>query len=188
MRVLVLDNHDSFTWNLVHCLEAAGGQCEVVRSDSCTLDFVESWKPDRIVFSPGPFGPAQTGICGAVLSSCAGRIPILGICLGMQLIAQAHGAKVLPSGRPVHGKTSMVWHDRSALFDGVPNPFEAARYHSLIVEPESIPSRLHVSAWGDDGTVLGCRSRETSVEGLLIHPESFLSPYGPRIVSNFLQG
>lgn len=188
MRVLVLDNNDSFTWNLVHCLELAGGRCQVIRSESCSLEDVRGLNPERIVFSPGPFDPSQTGICGAVLATYASRIPILGVCLGMQLIAQAKGATIVPSGSPVHGKASMVRHDESSLFDGVPNPFAAARYHSLIVSPDSIPSRLQVSAWADDGTVLGVRVPGQRVDGVLFHPESFLTHWGPLIISNFLRG
>lgn len=188
MRVLILDNYDSFTWNLVHCFESAGGLCHVVRSDVATLEDVRHFDPERIVFSPGPFDPSKTGICRAVLAAYASRVPILGVCLGMQLIAQTYGAEIVPSGNPMHGKTSMVRHDQSGLFDGVPNPFAAARYHSLVVSPESIPSHLLVSAWGDDGTVLGCRIPRQGVEGVLFHPESFLTAFGPRIIANFLRG
>lgn len=186
-HVLVLDNYDSFTWNLVHCLETAGAKCDVVRSDRITLGEVDRLHPERIVFSPGPFGPEQTGICAAVLHSYAGKIPILGVCLGMQLIAETAGARIVTSGKPMHGKTSVLHHDGSALFRGVPSPFEAARYHSLIVAPGTVPAHLEISAWAEDGTILGCRVPGRGVEGILFHPESFLTPFGPQIIANFVE-
>ncbi len=188
MTVLVLDNYDSFTWNLVHGLEVAGGTCLVHRSDTITLEDVRNLRPDRIVLSPGPFGPARTGVCRDVLSEFRTRVPVLGICLGMQVIAAAAGARVSPSGKPMHGKRALVWHDATGLLRGLPNPFPAARYHSLFVVPSSLPSDLTISAWSSDGTVLGCRSNDGTVEGLMFHPESFLTDFGPRIFSNFLEG
>jgi anthranilate synthase/aminodeoxychorismate synthase-like glutamine amidotransferase len=187
MTVLILDNYDSFTWNLVHGLEVAGGRCIIRRSDAVTLSEVEDVRPDRIVLSPGPFGPGRSGICRSVIQAYQGRLPILGICLGMQVIATSAGASVEPSGKPVHGRTSLVWHDESGLFRGLPSPFVAARYHSLIVVPSSVPSGLKISAWSADGTVLGCRANGSAVEGLLFHPESFLTEHGPRVFSNFLE-
>jgi len=187
MRVLVLDNYDSFTWNLVHGLELAGGTCTVRRSDSIALTEIEQLAPDRIVLSPGPFGPDRAGICGAVIRACRGRVPILGVCLGMQVIAAVSGARVVASGEPMHGKTSPVLHDGCGVFRGLPNPFDAARYHSLVLEPASIPADLIVSARAPDGTVLGCRSLSGAVEGVLFHPESFLTEHGPRIFTNFLE-
>lgn len=186
MRVLVLDNYDSFTWNLVHGLEAAGGLCTVLRSDSISLDEIDSIKPSRIVFSPGPFGPDQTGICREVLAAYAGRTPILGVCLGMQVIAKAAGAEVVPSGRPVHGKASKIRHDGRGLLHGLPNPFSGGRYHSLIIKPPATLGELEISAWSDDGHVMGCRIPGRNVEGVLFHPESFLTEQGVRVFENFL--
>lgn len=186
MRVLILDNYDSFTWNLAHGLEAAGAQCTVLRSDSLDLPAVRQLAPDRIVLSPGPYGPERSGICAQVVRELGGAVPILGVCLGMQVIASVSGASVVPSGRPCHGRAASVWHDGQGIFNGVPNPFAAARYHSLIVEPASVPPALLVTARGEDGTILGCRQAGRSVEGVLFHPESFLTTHSARLFANFL--
>lgn len=184
-RVVVLDNYDSFTWNLVHGLEAAGGSCVVYRSDCLSLLELEALKPEAVVLSPGPFGPHQTGICSEVVRSL--RVPILGVCLGMQVIATVAGAEVRPSGHPVHGKASAIRHDGRGVLRGVPSPFAAGRYHSLIVDRSSVPEGLEVTAWTDDGTIMGCRWRDRQVEGVLFHPESFLTEHGGRILENFLR-
>ena len=187
MKVLVLDNYDSFTWNLVHGLEAAGGHCVVRRSDSLNLAEVAGLKPQRIVLSPGPFGPDQTGICSDVVRAFGTRVPILGVCLGMQVIATVTGACVHPSGRPVHGKASRIRHDNQGLLQGLPSPFLGGRYHSLVVEPSPLPKELEISAWSEDGQMMGCRMRGRPVEGVLFHPESFLTEQGSRIFENFLR-
>ncbi len=186
MKVLVLDNYDSFTWNLVQALETAGGSCMVHRSDRITLAEVEALAPDRIVISPGPFGPDQSGICPEVVQTFSGRVPILGVCLGMQIIARVMGADVRPSGHPVHGKAARIRHDDKGLLHGLPNPFLGGRYHSLVVDPASVSAELEVSAWSEDGHIMGCRVRERAVEGVLFHPESFLTERGVRIFENFL--
>lgn len=186
-RVLVLDNYDSFTWNLVHALRVAGAECTVCRSDVLTLDQVDEFAPDRIVLSPGPFGPDRAGLCPEVVRHWAGRVPILGVCLGMQVIAAVAGARVEPSGRPVHGRASLVFHDSQGLFTHLPNPFAAARYHSLYVAKESIPESLEISSWLEDGTVMGVRLKHCRTEGVLFHPESFLTPQGPALFEAFLQ-
>jgi anthranilate synthase/aminodeoxychorismate synthase-like glutamine amidotransferase len=190
MKILVLDNYDSFTWNLVQALESAAADttCLVYRSDRVTLSDVAALATDRIILSPGPFGPGQAGICPEVVEAFAGRIPILGVCLGMQVIAAAAGAKVVPSGRPMHGKASPIHHDDRGLLHGLPNPFTAGRYHSLVIDPDSIPPGLEISASSGTGEIMGCRLRGFPVEGVLFHPESFLTEHGARIFTNFLSG
>ena len=187
MNVLVLDNYDSFTGNLVQALEALGARCAVHRSDRIHVEQIAALRPDRIVLSPGPFGPARTGVCRAVIRRWSASIPILGVCLGMQTIAVTLGARAQPSGVPVHGKASRIWHDGRGVLAGMPNPFDGARYHSLIVPPDSVPPCLEVSAWTGDGIVMGLRLRDTRTEGVLFHPESFLTEAGPRVFANFLE-
>ena len=184
MKVLVLDNYDSFTWNLVQALETAGGRCIVHRSNRITLAEVEALEPDRIVISPGPFGPDQSGVCPEVVKTFSGRVPILGVCLGMQVIARVMGADVRPSGHPVHGKAARIRHDDQGLLHGLPNPFLGGRYHSLVVDPAGVGAELEVSAWSEDGHIMGCRLPGRAVEGVLFHPESFLTEQGARIFEN----
>ena len=185
MRVLVLDNHDSFTWNLVQALEALDAECTVRRSDSIGLEEIEAMAPRRILLSPGPCGPDKAGICADVVRKLTGKIPILGVCLGMQVIASVAGAKVVP-GKPVHGKTSVVRHDGEGVFFGVPSPLTAARYHSLVVKVKEHIPFFEVSAWADDGTIMGVRIEGLGVEGVQFHPESFLSEHGSDLLFNFL--
>ncbi len=187
MKILILDNYDSFTWNLVDALESAGGTCLVHRSDRIHLSEVEALQPERIVISPGPFGPDQTGICQEVVQELGGRIPIFGVCLGMQVIAQTAGAVIRPSGHPVHGKASRIHHDNKGWLRGLPNPFWGGRYHSLTVDPMSVRAPLEVSAWTDDGQIMGCRIPGRAIEGVLFHPESFLTERGGRLFENFLE-
>jgi anthranilate synthase component 2/para-aminobenzoate synthetase component 2 len=186
VKVLVLDNYDSFTWNLVHALEAAGGDCVVRRSDRISLAEVEDMRPDRIVLSPGPFGPDRTGICPEITKAFSRRIPILGVCLGMQVIAKSLGAEVVPSGHPVHGKTSLIRHDGRGVLRDLPNPFIGGRYHSLVIDATRASSDLEITARSEDGHIMGCRIAGTAVEGVLFHPESFLTEQGSRVFENFL--
>jgi anthranilate synthase/aminodeoxychorismate synthase-like glutamine amidotransferase len=188
VRALVLDNCDSFTWNLVQALEGLGATCTVRRSESIDLAGVLDLAPDRIVLSPGPFGPERTGVCPQVVQELAGRIPLLGVCLGMQVIAAAAGATVAPSVLPMHGRTSPVRHDGQGLFTGLPSPLAAARYHSLVVDPATLPPDLLPTAWADDGTLMGVRHAAGGIEGVQFHPESFLTEHGVEMLGNFLGG
>lgn len=188
MRVLVLDNYDSFTWNLVQSIESQGATCVVVRSDAIELEEILRLDLDRIVLSPGPFGPERSGICPEVVRRVSPAVPTLGVCLGMQVIAVSAGASVVPSGRPVHGKSRRVTHDGRGVLRGLPSPFDAGLYHSLIVDPGTVPEQLLITARDEDGTIMGCRIQGRPVHGLLFHPESFLTPLGDRILKTFLEG
>ena len=184
--VLILDNYDSFTWNLVQAVESLGAECRVCRSDGIAFEDVAAMVSGRIILSPGPFGPERTGICPRVVRELAGRIPVLGVCLGMRVIAAVAGARVVPSGKPVHGKAHAVFHEGKGLFAGLPNPLQGARYHSLQVDPQTVPSRLEITARTADGVIMGCRLRDTNTHGVLFHPESFLTEGGRELLSNFL--
>jgi anthranilate synthase/aminodeoxychorismate synthase-like glutamine amidotransferase len=185
--ILVIDNYDSFTYNLVQYLGELGAELEVVRNDQTTLEAIEKQKPQRIVISPGPKTPSEAGICLGVIQSFAGRIPILGVCLGHQAIGQAFGGRVIRAPELMHGKTSEIRHDGKTIFQGLPNPFSATRYHSLIVERSSLPSCLEISATTSDGLVMGLRHKQMKVEGVQFHPESVLTDAGKQLLANFLR-
>ena len=185
--ILVVDNYDSFTYNLVQYLGELGAELEVRRNDQMTLDEIERLDPERIVISPGPKTPSEAGICLDVIHAFSGRIPILGVCLGHQAIGQAFGGKVIRAPEIMHGKTSSICHDGKTIFSGLPNPFLATRYHSLIVERESLPGCLAVSATSPDGLIMGFRHKEMKVEGVQFHPESVLTDSGKQLLANFLK-
>jgi anthranilate synthase/aminodeoxychorismate synthase-like glutamine amidotransferase len=185
--LLVLDNYDSFTYNLVQYLGELGAALAVHRNDAVTVDDVEALAPAAIVISPGPGAPADAGVSPGVIRRFAGRRPILGVCLGHQAIGEAFGGRVVRAPRPIHGKTSWVHHDGRGLFAGLPGPFEATRYHSLVVERESVPDCLEVSAWTDDGLVMGLRHRSAPVDGVQFHPESILTSAGKALLANFVR-
>jgi anthranilate synthase/aminodeoxychorismate synthase-like glutamine amidotransferase len=185
--ILVIDNYDSFTYNLVQEMGEMGAQIEVVRNDQVTLNQIRALNPSRIVISPGPGDPDDSGVSLDVLRELGSHIPILGVCLGHQCIGQVYGGVVKRAPRLMHGKTSMIQHTGDPMFDGVPNPFEATRYHSLIVEKETLPPCLTVTAYTDAGEIMGLRHTEYPVFGVQFHPESILTRFGPRILQNFLE-
>ena len=185
--LLVIDNYDSFTYNLVQYLGELGQDVRVYRNDKITLKEIESLKPEKIVISPGPCTPKEAGISVDLIKQFAGRIPILGVCLGHQSIGYALGGEIIHAKKLMHGKTSMINHDGKTIFKNLPNPFEATRYHSLVIERESIPDELEISAETDDGEIMGVRHKEYIIEGVQFHPESILTKAGKDLLRNFLK-
>ena len=188
MRILVLDNYDSFTYNLVQYLGELGAEVQVFRNDAIAVGTIASAGYDRIVISPGPGVPSRAGITLPLVKDLSGKVPILGVCLGHQAIGQAFGGRVVRAPAIYHGKTSDIHHDGRTLFRNLPNPFVATRYHSLVIEPGSLPDCLEVSARTADGVIMGVRHREFPVEGVQFHPESILTVEGMRLLGNFLGG
>jgi anthranilate synthase/aminodeoxychorismate synthase-like glutamine amidotransferase len=186
MRVLVLDNYDSFTFNLVQYLGELGAACEVVRNDALSVNELAGRAPDGLLISPGPCTPNEAGISLEAIRALSGRIPILGVCLGHQAIGQAFGGKVVRAKRLMHGKTSPILHAGDGIFASIPSPFEATRYHSLLVERESLPACLKVTAWTAEGEIMGLRHESLDVEGVQFHPESILTLEGKALLSNWV--
>ncbi len=189
--ILMIDNYDSFTYNLVQYLGELGAEVKVVRNDQITVGEIESLAPERIVLSPGPCTPNEAGISLAVIEHFSGRLPILGVCLGHQSIGQAFGGHIVHAGEIMHGKTSMIHHHSMGVFAGLHNPFEATRYHSLVIEKQSLPECLELTAWtetegGEIAEIMGVRHREFPVEGVQFHPESILTEHGHDLLQNFL--
>ncbi|MGA8036347.1 MAG: aminodeoxychorismate/anthranilate synthase component II [Candidatus Acidiferrales bacterium] len=184
--ILLLDNYDSFTYNLAQYLGQMGQELEVRRNDQITVEEVEALKPERIIVSPGPCTPKEAGVSVPLIRKFAGHIPILGVCLGHQAIGAAFGGNVIRATKLMHGKTSEIAHDGKTIFKGLPKPFVATRYHSLIVERESLPADLEISAETDDGTIMGLRHKKFRVEGVQFHPESVLTTSGFDLLRNFL--
>lgn len=185
--ILIIDNYDSFTWNLVHLVAAHTDDYRVFRNDAISVEEAEEMKPACILISPGPGRPAEAGITEELIGRLGGRVPVLGVCLGHQAIGEVYGARVGHAPTLMHGKTSRVYHDGKGVFEGLEDGFTATRYHSLVLEPDSIPDALEVTARSDDGVVMGVRHREHPVEGIQFHPESILTEAGPRLLANWLK-
>jgi len=186
--LLLIDNYDSFTYNLVQYFGELGADVHVHRNDVLTLEQIAAWGPEQIVISPGPCTPSEAGISVPLIARFAGRIPILGVCLGHQAIGQAFGGKIVRAARVMHGKVSPVAHDGRGVFTGLPSPLTATRYHSLAIERASMPACLEVTATSDDGEIMGVRHREWPVEGVQFHPEAILTEHGHALLRNFLAG
>jgi anthranilate synthase/aminodeoxychorismate synthase-like glutamine amidotransferase len=184
--MLVIDNYDSFTYNLVQYLGELGQEMAVYRNDKITVAEAEALAPESIVISPGPCTPLEAGISNDLIAHFAGKVPILGVCLGHQCIGHVFGGKVVRAGRLMHGKTSMIYHDGRTIYRGLPNPFRAVRYHSLVVERESLPDCLEITAESEIGEIMGIRHRQYAVEGVQFHPESVLTDVGKDLLRNFL--
>ncbi len=185
--VLIIDNYDSFTYNLVQGLGELGAEIEVYRNDKITVSEVEDLSPDHIIVSPGPCTPREGGVSNDVIRHFAGRMPILGVCLGHQCIGYAFGAVVERHRRLMHGKTSMIHHDGKTIYEDLPNPFEATRYHSLAIKEETLPECFEVTARAEPDEIMGIRHKEYALEGVQFHPESFLTVEGPKLLANFLR-
>lgn len=185
--ILVIDNYDSFTYNLVQYLGELGEEVKVFRNDEIDIAGIEALAPDHILISPGPCTPNEAGVSLEVISHFKGVIPIFGVCLGHQAIGQAFGGNVVRAERLMHGKTSPIHHEGRSVFEGLPNPFTATRYHSLIVEKESLPDELEITAWTEEGEIMGLAHKQYSVEGVQFHPESIITDHGHQMLRNFLK-
>jgi anthranilate synthase/aminodeoxychorismate synthase-like glutamine amidotransferase len=185
--ILMIDNYDSFTYNLVQYLGELGGRCQVFRNDQLELEEITNLSPESLVISPGPCTPREAGVCQEAIQRLAGQVPILGVCLGHQCIGTAFGGKIVRAGRLMHGKRSLVHHDGKTIYKGLPNPFQGIRYHSLLIERESLPGCLEISAETEEGEIMGVRHRTFSVEGVQFHPESIMTQGGKILLKNFLK-
>ena len=190
--LVIIDNYDSFTYNIVQTIagnalhENASADIRVFRNDKISIDEIIALHPDQILISPGPCTPSQAGISIETIRQFSGKIPLLGVCLGHQSIGEAFGGKVVRASRIMHGKTSPIYHDNKGVFTGLPNPFDGMRYHSLIIEKESVPDCFEISAWTEEGEIMGLRHREMDVEGVQFHPESIMTPAGITLLKNFM--
>jgi len=186
--LLMIDNYDSFTYNLVQYFGELGQDVHVHRNDEITLEQIRAMQPEKIVISPGPCTPNEAGISVPLIHEFAGKIPLLGVCLGHQSIGQAFGGKIIKAKTLMHGKTSLIHHENVGVFRGLPNPYTATRYHSLVIERETIPDCLEITAWTDDGEIMGVKHKTLAVEGVQFHPESILTEHGHDLLKNFLTG
>ncbi|MCB9741259.1 MAG: aminodeoxychorismate/anthranilate synthase component II [Alphaproteobacteria bacterium] len=187
MKVVVIDNYDSFTWNIVQYLQVLGAEVEVFRNDAITVEGIGARRPDRLLISPGPCDPDRAGISMDAIRRWAPKLPLLGVCLGHQSLGQVYGGEVVRAPVLMHGKTSPIHHEGQGVFTGLPQPFTATRYHSLVVRRESLPEVLEVTAWTEDGTIMGLRHRELPAQGVQFHPESILTEGGMQLLENFLE-
>lgn len=185
--ILMIDNYDSFTYNLVQYLGELGENLKVFRNDKITLKKIKALRPERIVISPGPGTPTEAGISKELIREFATKVPVLGVCLGHQCIGEVYGGKVIPAKRLMHGKTSLIYHNSKGIFKNIPNPFEATRYHSLLVEKKSLPACLEITAWTKEGEIMGLQHKEYPLFGVQFHPESILTKAGKDILRNFLK-
>jgi anthranilate synthase component 2 len=185
--ILVIDNYDSFTYNLVHYLNELGAETEVHRNDAMSVQDALALKAEGVLLSPGPCTPNEAGICLGILAGAPDDLPIFGVCLGHQSIGQAYGGDVIRAKELMHGKTSQIHHNGKGVFEGLPNPFTATRYHSLAVKRETLPAELEVTAWTDDGEIMGVRHKSFDIEGVQFHPESILTEHGHELLQNFLK-
>ncbi|MFC5481187.1 anthranilate synthase component II [Massilia suwonensis] len=186
--LLMIDNYDSFTYNIVQYFGELGEDVRTVRNDEVTIAQIAAMKPDRICISPGPKAPSDAGVSVDVIKEFGGKLPILGVCLGHQAIGEAFGGTIIRAKQVMHGKTSMIAHTGEGVFKGIPSPFTVIRYHSLAIERASLPSCLEVTAWTDDGEIMGVRHKEFDIQGVQFHPESILSEHGHALFKNFLEG
>ena len=185
--VLLIDNYDSFTYNIFQEISELGAEVRVIRNDRITIDGVLQMAPERVVVSPGPGRPENAGISVSLIKELAGKVPVLGVCLGHQALGYAYGGKIVGAKRLMHGKTSLIFHDGSGIFAGIPNPFEAIRYHSLLVEKETIPDSLKITAWTEENEIMGLQVKGLPLFGVQFHPESILTKEGINILRNFLK-
>lgn len=185
--LLMIDNYDSFTYNLVQYLGELGEDVRVFRNDKISIDAIAELNPDRIVVSPGPCSPREAGISIEVIKNFAGKIPLLGVCLGHQSIGAAFGAEIIRAPKLMHGKTSKIHHDNKTIYKGLPNPFDATRYHSLIIKKDTLPGSFEISAWTEDGIIMGIRHKNYILEGVQFHPESILTTSGKSLLKNFIE-
>lgn len=183
---LMIDNYDSFVYNLVHYFAELGVEMEVHRNDTITIEMIEALKPDGIIISPGPKDPSQTGICESVIEQFADQIPILGVCLGHQAIAHVHGARVVKGERPMHGKLSMITHSNKGVFKNLPSPMQVTRYHSLVVEEETLSDSFWITAKSEDGSIMGIKHKTLMLEGVQFHPEAVLTEHGHALLANYI--
>ncbi|MBA4728655.1 MAG: aminodeoxychorismate/anthranilate synthase component II [Deltaproteobacteria bacterium TMED126] len=186
-KILMIDNYDSFTYNLVHYIEEFGAKVNVVRNDETSINKIKKYKPDIIFISPGPCSPKEAGISVKIVKELAGKIPIFGVCLGHQSIGYAFGSEIIKAKKLLHGKTSKIYHNGKGIYKNLPNPFEATRYHSLIINKKTLPKDFEISSQTKDGTIMGILNKKLNVEGVQFHPESILTKQGKKLIKNILE-